>query len=85
MAELLSPSQIRTVLLAPATIKPRAYELLWNLARLVNRRDNERDEYSEVVELILRTLEHREHIGAYTPLLDALVRQVGLFPYLRLM
>jgi replicative superfamily II helicase len=33
-------------------------------------------------ELVIRLLEHRDVAGAVGPILDALVRQLGLFPYL---
>lgn len=54
------------------------FTLLQELSRFVSLNEYE----AESQELILRALEHREEFAECGPILDSLVRQVGLFPYL---
>jgi len=55
-----------------------AFGVLRDIASLANAEDRQ----YEAQEFILRALDRREAFGSYGPILDALVRQAGLFPYL---
>jgi hypothetical protein len=70
--------QIRESLSHPNTIPKDAFGVLSNISRLVD----EGDQAEVFQELILRALENRKRFGSATIILDSLVRQVGLFPYL---
>ena len=70
--------QIREALTSPDTIARNGFSVLANIARLTN----EGNAPQESQELVLRALEVRRQFGNASLLLDAVVRQVGLFPYL---
>jgi len=73
----LEVEQIRQVLRSP---DPTAndFAVLTSISRLAN----DGNLPLETQELILRALDNRSRFGSATVLLDALVRKVGLFPYL---
>ena len=56
----------------------RRFDVLHELACLANGEQHER----ALQELVLRCLEYRESFDGCGPILDSLVRRVGLFPYL---
>jgi hypothetical protein len=74
----LELDQIRESLSDARVITQSGFNILTNIARLVD--ENEFPQISQ--ELILRALEQRKSFGPGSVVLDALVRQVGLFPYL---
>lgn len=76
--DYLEIDQIRESLADRRTLLQSGFNVLSNIARLVD--ENEFPQITQ--ELILRALEHRASFGPSTVVLDALVRQVGLFPYL---
>ena len=61
---------------AQNNVKANRFEILRTIANLINQ-GNE----MSAREMILRALEHREEFGDMEPILDALVREAGLFPY----
>ena len=69
---------LRRALATPDQIEQDPFALLKQICQV----RNERQGGDTAQELILRALEHRSSFGSATPLLDALVRDVGLFPYL---
>jgi rhodanese-related sulfurtransferase len=70
--------QLRTRLSGSDSFGNDGFEVLRDIACVVN---TDRSRY-EAQELILRAMDRRDAFGRYTPMLDALVREVGLFPYL---
>jgi hypothetical protein len=76
--DYLEIDQIRESLSRPSVIAKSAFEVLSNISRLVD--EGELAVTSQ--ELILRALENRKHFGTASIVLDSLVRQAGLFPYL---
>lgn len=76
--DYLEVQQIRESLSRRSDISRSGFNILQNICRLVDEVDYKQD-YQE---LILRALEHRTDFGSASSLLDALVRKVGLFPYL---
>jgi hypothetical protein len=70
--------ELREALSTPEIIGSRQFSLLQDLSRLVC---SDRDA-PEAQELVLRALEYRDKFAEYKPILNSLVRQVGLFPYL---
>src|SRR5690348_13564940 len=76
--DYLDIPQIREALGSPQVVEHNGFTVLANIARLAN----EADRPQESQELVLRALEVRKEFGNAVTLLDALVRQVGLFPYL---
>ena len=70
--------EIREALSSPTGVANRPFELVRALCTLLN----ENPKSSTVQELILRALEVRDYFGETATVLDALVRSVGLYPYL---
>jgi hypothetical protein len=60
-------------------VRQHAFALIRQISTLVNAAD---EDGGIAQELILRSLEKRRDFGQYAEVLDGLVRQVGLFPYL---
>jgi hypothetical protein len=77
-SDYLEVQQIRQSLSRRRDISTNGFTILQGICRLVD----EDDLRQESQELILRALEHRSQFGAASSVLDALVRKVGLFPYL---
>jgi hypothetical protein len=71
-------SALRKTLAAPDRIKEDPFSVVRQICQI--RDDREGDDTTH--ELILRALEHRSCFGSATIVLDALVREAGLFPYL---
>lgn len=61
----------------PDRITGDKFEVLRHLSQMVNTEGNE-----SAQEFVLRALNQREQFGELKPILDALIRKVGLFPYL---
>src|ERR1700687_2087056 len=76
--DYLEIEQIRESLSRPETISRDGFGILSNVCRVVD--EGESPQISQ--ELILRALENRKYFGTASVVLDALVRKVGLFPYL---
>jgi len=77
-SDYLEVQQIRQSLSRRDDISANGFAILQGICRLID----EDDFRQESQELILRALEHRSQFGAASSVLDALVRKVGLFPYL---
>src|SRR5438093_4429520 len=78
MAEHLTPQEMRRRVSDPALIAGDPFTVLKSLCAYMNNPDTA----PRAHELVLRALEHRKAFGQMTTILDGLVRQVGLFPYL---
>jgi hypothetical protein len=76
MAETLTLKEVRDQLRNPALIQENAFAIVRALGAAVGH-DRER-----VQDLVLRGLEHRASFGPAGVVLDGLVRELGLFPYL---
>jgi hypothetical protein len=76
--DYLEVQQIRESLARRGEISRNGFQILTNICRLVD----EAEHPSTYQELILRALENKKFFGTASMVLDALVRQVGLFPYL---
>jgi hypothetical protein len=74
----MSPTELRLALADSAKVSADGFHLAHELCCLASA--HEREEL--VQELVLRALEQREYFGEAQPVLDALVRELGLFPYL---
>jgi len=77
-SDYLEIEQIRASLADPAIVAKEAFGILSNISHLLDEGDSRHVSQ----ELVLRALESRKHFGKASIVLDALVRQVGLFPYL---
>ncbi len=62
----------------PQAITENAFSIAQDLCRVVN----EDSDGAASHELVLRAMEHRELFADSIPILDGLLRQIGLFPYL---
>lgn len=78
MAEHLTAMELRTLLANSEYIQNNAYLLLQELTRRINQNP----EGAEANELVLRAASMRADFGDCSPVLDALLRKTGLFPYL---
>jgi hypothetical protein len=70
--------RLRATLSGGDAFGERAFGILKDISSLANSDESQTD----AQEFILRALDQRGAFGQYAPMLDALVRQVGLFPYL---
>lgn len=74
----LTTAEIRSIITGPPeAFRGRAFSALSGIAALDSRGD-----HTESRELLLRTLDRRETLGCAGPMLNALIREHGLFPYL---
>lgn len=78
MANNLTLRDLRTALASPSEIKRRAFSLAKALSLYISDPQTGKTGH----ELLLIALENREAFGGSAEVVDALVRQVGLFPYL---
>ena len=69
--------QLRSTLRNPLLVEKNRFGVLKEISLLTNYRADA----PETVEMVLRALECREAFGEMGEVLDALTRQVGLFPY----
>lgn len=80
MAEALSDSEIRRLLADGGEgFAPRRFDVLHALSARLSGADEE-DE--DATDLLLRAADRRDNFGSAATVLDALLRQRGLFPYL---
>lgn len=77
MAEHLDPTNLRAVLESDDAIRRDPFGVLSQLSKHIALED----EPDESLEFVLLALERRLAFGSFVEVLDALVRQVGLFPY----
>ena len=77
MAEALTVSELRARLRKADAVAEQPFAILQSISALVN----DEDQAEAAREMVLRALEHRAAFGQFTPILDALTRTVGLFPY----
>lgn len=75
----MNSTEIRRALSNPDTVRKMGFEIVKSLCTLRNSSTDQQG----TQELILRALEQRSRLGAAVLVLDALVRDVGLFPYLQ--
>ncbi|MCY4560105.1 MAG: DEAD/DEAH box helicase [Chloroflexi bacterium] len=73
----MTPTEIESSLSNPSDAREHAFQILQSLGRLLG----EEPEDPQVLTLLIRALEHREAFEAYYPLLNALLRETGLYPY----
>jgi hypothetical protein len=74
----MTVKELRLILGKPKEIATREFEIVKNMAAIVSRSD-----HSTVGrELVLRALEHRALFKVGRPILEALTRAIGLFPYI---
>ena len=73
----MTPTEIQGALGNPSEAREHAFEILQSLGRLLG----DDPEHPMVLDLIIRVLEYREHFEQYSPLLNALIRETGLYPY----
>jgi hypothetical protein len=82
MAEPLTYIRIRKWLGDQYYLRNNAFEVMQGICRIAaGDSDNDR---TQAQELILRAMERREDLGESVEVLDGLVREFGLFPYLDL-
>src|SRR5687767_6411555 len=73
----MNSAELRTALSLKEELQLNGFAILRSIATLVNSGSD-----IDAREMILRALERREEFHDMEPILDALVREVGLFPYL---
>lgn len=78
MATNIAAETIRQLLENPETIHKNEFPIIKNIAALAG--ESEKQEAAR--ELILRALENRDAFRTTKPILNSLVQQVGLYPYL---
>jgi hypothetical protein len=76
----VTPADIKERLASPERVNADAFRIAREICRLACRESDE--DRAEGQELLLRALEHRAAFGPAVVLLDAALREVGLFPYL---
>jgi replicative superfamily II helicase len=79
MSEHLELNDLISRLSDPSHIREHRFSLLRDISYYVNTLED-----SEIAhELVLRALENKDSFGSMSEILDALVRKIGLFPYLK--
>lgn len=78
MAESINITKLRESLRSSDEIRQSGFSLLKAVAATVN--DNDDSDLAR--EMVLRALDHRDDFGEMNIILDALAREVGLFPYI---
>ena len=73
----MTPTEIESSLLSPSVAQEHAFQILQSLGRLLGEDPDD----PAVISLLIRALEYREAFEAYSPLLNALLRETGLYPY----
>lgn len=76
--DLVTVDGLRGELGDPSAVQQNSFKILKGITALLNREEDP----ETVQELILLALEQRDSFQGCIPLLDSLVREVGLFPYL---
>jgi rhodanese-related sulfurtransferase len=79
MARPMRANEIREILADPESTQKNAFELLRAIADYVNNPDTEAQGH----DLVIRALEHRLKLEPFAEILNGLVREIGLFPYLQ--
>ena len=75
--------ELKTLLADEEAVTRQPFELLKEMTRLLNRRsDGNSQAEDQCRDLVFRALEHRASFAGYQPILDGLVRELGLFPYM---
>lgn len=69
---------IKNQIASPKKLEANAFDILKAVSLLLNQTEFEKAAH----ELVLRLLDQKEHLQQYMPLLSAMVRKTGLFPYL---
>ena len=73
----MTPIEIEKSLSTPSRTPEEAFRILQSIARLLAKAPEE----PRVQSLLIRALEYREDFVAYYTLLNALLRETGLYPY----
>jgi hypothetical protein len=75
--------ELKSQLADKEAVARQPFALLKEMTRLFNHRSdgNSRSE-DQCRDVVFRALEHRESFAVYQPILDGLVRELGLFPYM---
>jgi hypothetical protein len=73
----MTDSELRSALANPQAIAARKFEMLRHIAQVLNRGDETAGR-----DLLLRAMEHRAAFAECEGVLQPLLREVGLFPYL---
>ncbi|MEA2232695.1 MAG: hypothetical protein QOD83_2511 [Solirubrobacteraceae bacterium] len=76
----MDAQELRNAVSDAARLREKAFDLLREVAQ--RAADSDASTRALAQELIIRALEHREELGEERAVLEALVRQAGLFPYL---
>ena len=77
MANVMTITDIRTALSDPGTLSAREFDVIKSIAAITC--DASKSDVAR--ELVLRALEHRDAFRNTGPILEAVVRSIGLFPY----
>src|SRR4051812_7580007 len=82
MADHLTLTEMREILATGDSLAERGFELLGELsAAAMLARSDEDERVREAREVAIRLLDHRDDLAGLEPLLDSVLRQLGLFPY----
>ena len=73
----MTPTEIETSLSTPNQAQAQAFQILQSIARLIGEKPDDPKAHS----LLIRALEYSEEFEAYSQLLNALLRETGLYPY----
>ena len=77
--------ELERMLASPESIEADPFGLAKRLCDLVNAHGGASAEFpTDIHELLIRALEHRAIFGPAVPVIDGLVRERGLFPYLEM-
>jgi len=81
MAEYININEIKNTIIDNSIDKIDIFSILKKIALIINNPQTPEDTH-DIHEIILRLLEQREKLSGYDPLLTALIKEIGLYPYL---
>lgn len=79
----MTTNELKVLLRQYENVVRQPFAILKAISSIFNNRHHGFENSEDLCrDIVLRALEHREAFGIYKPILDAFVRELGLFPYL---
>jgi hypothetical protein len=76
-------AELKAAVATAESANERAFDVLADVGGLVARAQGEESvEMEQAREICIRMVEHRDALGGRVALLDAMLRRLGLFPYI---
>jgi hypothetical protein len=78
----MTPKELRDLIASPAGVADNGFDILAELGAMIAAGgEDESPHLKDAREIAIRLLDHRAALGGLEPALDALLRRLGMFPY----